>query len=375
MKFDDPNFVKQIISTDFSNHKSLLEDVFEEIDTRTRQERNILLQPFYADQMFYYHPEDPHFKGYLLLPHGGSFDVAFEYYSVEDFAEKFNQAMPASYDDFKEQLREQIGKHDYEDLINRDSHAISNLYKSMVIAKTTMKEFSNTYLQVTETIDKLAGVVNDYLEENGRDDLLFNENDYFNLYQRSKAVNEYLANDPLYDLRVVEKYILSNEDRLHDQFAKNQAHILATCNDRSLIEYACNEAGNNCVTSNLPPLWKALPISNSEGDKSYNGEILFQDGGSLNIEFKHDGTFKDFVNKFNQATPSEYEDFKTQFADQLPSYVDEQEKRNVFLSLKMCKEVINDLNQTRNELLELDNEEKQVKVQEQKSTVKQDRRR
>ena len=41
----------------------------------------------------------------------------------------------------------------------------------------------------------------------------------------------------------------------------------------------------------------------------------------------------------------------------------------------MCKEVINDLNQTRNELLELDNEEKQVKVQEQKSTVKQDRRR
>ena len=41
----------------------------------------------------------------------------------------------------------------------------------------------------------------------------------------------------------------------------------------------------------------------------------------------------------------------------------------------MCMEVINDLNQTRNELLELDNEEKQVKVQEQKSTVKQDRRR
>ena len=105
MKFDDPNFVKQIIRTDFSNHKSLLEDVFEEIDTRTRQERNILLQPFYADQMFYYHPEEPHFQGYLLLPHGGSFDVAFEYYSVEDFGEKFNQAMPASYDDFKEQLR------------------------------------------------------------------------------------------------------------------------------------------------------------------------------------------------------------------------------------------------------------------------------
>ena len=51
MKFDDPNFVKQIIRTDFSNHKSLLENVFEEIDTRTRQERNILLQPFYADQI------------------------------------------------------------------------------------------------------------------------------------------------------------------------------------------------------------------------------------------------------------------------------------------------------------------------------------